>query len=81
MRARQQARLSPKSEVAQQQGDLQRRRKPICLLETRLALRILASDMNFRFNIGKATEAGCLFLERGGGRMNIMKLAKLMYLP
>ena len=36
--------------------------------------------MNFRFNIGKATEAGCLFLERGGGRMNIMKLAKLMYL-
>jgi hypothetical protein len=36
--------------------------------------------MNFRFNIGKATESGCLFLERAGGRMNIMKLVKLMYL-
>jgi hypothetical protein len=36
--------------------------------------------MNFRFNIGKATEAGCLFLERAGGRMNIMKLVKFMYL-
>src|SRR5947209_9878887 len=36
--------------------------------------------MNFRFNIGKATEAACLFLERAGGRMNIMKLVKLMYL-
>jgi uncharacterized phage-associated protein len=36
--------------------------------------------MNFRFNIGKATDAGCLFLERAGGRMNIMKLVKLMYL-
>jgi hypothetical protein len=36
--------------------------------------------MNFRFNIGKATEAGCLFLERAGGRMNIMKLVRLMYL-
>ena len=37
------------------------------------------SDMNFRFSIGKATEAGCLFLERAGGRMNIMKLVKLMF--
>ena len=36
--------------------------------------------MNFRFHIGKATEAACLFLERGGGRMNIMKLVKLLYL-
>lgn len=36
--------------------------------------------MNFRFNIGKATEAACLFLERAGGRVNIMKLVKLMYL-
>jgi len=36
--------------------------------------------MNFRFNIGKATEAACLFLERDGGQMNIMKLVKLMYL-
>ena len=36
--------------------------------------------MNFRFRIGKATEAACLFLGRGGGRMNIMKLVKLLYL-
>jgi hypothetical protein len=36
--------------------------------------------MNFRFHIGKATEAACLFLERGGGQMNIMKLVKLLYL-
>jgi len=37
-------------------------------------------NMNFRFHIGKATEAACLFLDRGGGRMNIMKLVKLLYL-
>jgi uncharacterized phage-associated protein len=36
--------------------------------------------MNFRFNLGKATEAACLFLERGGGQMSIMKLVKLLYL-
>ncbi len=36
--------------------------------------------MNFRFHIGKATEAACLFLECGRGRMNVMKLVKLMYL-
>jgi uncharacterized phage-associated protein len=36
--------------------------------------------MNFRFNIGKATEAACLLLERAGGRLNIMKLVKLLYL-
>ena len=36
--------------------------------------------MNFRFNIEKATEAACLFLERAGGEMNIMKLVKLVYL-
>ena len=36
--------------------------------------------MNFRFHVGKATEAACLFLERGGRRMNIMKLVKLIYL-
>jgi uncharacterized phage-associated protein len=52
----------------------------ICLLETKRALPMLPLDMNFRFNIGKATEVGCLFLERAGGRMNIMKLVKLMYL-
>ena len=36
--------------------------------------------MNFRFQIGKATEAACLFLEHGGRQMNIMKLIKLLYL-
>jgi uncharacterized phage-associated protein len=36
--------------------------------------------MNFRFNLSKATEAACLFLERDNGQMNIMKLVKLMYL-
>ncbi len=36
--------------------------------------------MNFRFNIGKATEAACQFLKRAGGQANIMKLVKLMYL-
>lgn len=36
--------------------------------------------MNFRFKVGKATEAACLFLERAGGRMNVMKLVKLLYL-
>jgi len=36
--------------------------------------------MNFRFNISKATEAACLFMERSGGRINIMKLVKLVYL-
>ena len=49
----------------------------ICLLETKRALPILPSDMNFRFHISKATEAGCLFLGRADGRMNIMKLVKL----
>jgi uncharacterized phage-associated protein len=36
--------------------------------------------MNFRFNLSKATEAACLFLERNGGQINTMKLVKLMYL-
>jgi uncharacterized phage-associated protein len=36
--------------------------------------------MNFRFNLSKATESACWFLEHGGGRMNVMKLVKLMYL-
>ncbi|HXI72388.1 MAG TPA: Panacea domain-containing protein [Verrucomicrobiae bacterium] len=36
--------------------------------------------MNFRFQIGKATEAACLFLERGNRQMNSMKLVKLLYL-
>ena len=36
--------------------------------------------MNFRFHIGKATEAACEFLNRAGGQLNIMKLVKLLYL-
>lgn len=36
--------------------------------------------MNFRFNLRKATEVACLLLQHGGGRMNIMKLVKLVYL-
>lgn len=36
--------------------------------------------MNFRFQIGKATETACEFLERSGGQINIMKLLKLCYL-
>ena len=36
--------------------------------------------MNFRFQIGKATETACEFLERAGGQINVMKLAKLCYL-
>lgn len=36
--------------------------------------------MNFRFQISKATEASCEFLQRAGGQLNIMKLVKLLYL-
>ena len=36
--------------------------------------------MNFRFQIGKATEAACEFLDRAGGQLNVMKLVKLLYL-
>ena len=36
--------------------------------------------MNFRFDTDKATEVACLFLQKAGGRMNIMKLVKLIYL-
>ena len=36
--------------------------------------------MNFRFNITKATEGACQFIERSGGTINIMKLVKLVYL-
>ena len=36
--------------------------------------------VNFRFDITKATEAGCQFLKRERGSMNIMKLVKLIYL-
>jgi uncharacterized phage-associated protein len=36
--------------------------------------------MNFTFQINKATEAACQLLQRAGGRLNIMKLVKLLYL-
>ena len=36
--------------------------------------------VNFRFDITKATEVACLFLEKAGGQMNVMKLVKLIYL-
>jgi len=36
--------------------------------------------MSFSFSLPKATEAACLFLEREGGTMNILKLVKLVYL-
>lgn len=36
--------------------------------------------MNFRFNLPKATEVACEFLERAGGQVNVMKLVKLVYL-
>ncbi len=41
---------------------------------------VYVTRMNFRFQIGKATEAACEFLERAGGQINIMKLMKLCYL-
>lgn len=36
--------------------------------------------VNFRFNIHKATEASLQFIARAGGRINVMKLIKLIYL-
>jgi hypothetical protein len=36
--------------------------------------------VNFRFDITKATEAACQFVQREGGTINIMKLVKLIYL-
>jgi hypothetical protein len=43
-------------------------------------LNLLALYLYIIVNLSKATEAACLFLERDGGQMNIMKLVKLMYL-
>jgi uncharacterized phage-associated protein len=40
----------------------------------------MISRVNFRFDITKATEVACQFLEREGGSINIMKLVKLIYL-
>src|SRR6266436_576848 len=37
-------------------------------------------NVNFRFDITKATEVACELLKREGGSINIMKLAKLVYL-
>lgn len=37
-------------------------------------------EMNFRFNLPKATEVACEFLERAGGQIHVMKLVKLVYL-
>lgn len=36
--------------------------------------------MNFRFDVTKATEVACQFLNREGGAANVMKLVKLVYL-
>src|SRR5229473_6211455 len=36
--------------------------------------------MQLRFNERKTTQAASLFLKHGGGRMNYMKLIKLLYL-
>lgn len=40
----------------------------------------MATGVNFRFDITKATEVACQFLKREGGSINIMKLVKLVYL-
>lgn len=37
-------------------------------------------QVNFRFDITKATEVACEFLKLEGGSINIMKLVKLVYL-
>jgi len=36
--------------------------------------------VNFRFDVEKATEASLQFIAREGGRINVMKLIKLIYL-
>lgn len=46
----------------------------------RLGETINIVPVNFRFDTAKATEVACLFLEKAGGRLNIMKLVKLVYL-
>jgi hypothetical protein len=40
----------------------------------------MVSSVNFRFDVTKATEVACQFLQREGGSINIMKLIKLVYL-
>jgi hypothetical protein len=40
----------------------------------------MLKGVNFRFDVTKATEVACQFLEREGGSINIMKLVKLVYL-
>ena len=39
-----------------------------------------SARVNFRFNIEKATDASLQFIAREGGRINVMKLIKLIYL-
>lgn len=39
-----------------------------------------SANVNFRFNIEKATDASLQFIAREGGRINVMKLVKLIYL-
>ena len=36
--------------------------------------------MNYRFDISKATDAACWLTQKEGGKINIMKLVKLLYL-
>jgi uncharacterized phage-associated protein len=36
--------------------------------------------MTFRFNLRKATESASLFIKMEGGKLNVMKLVKLIYL-
>lgn len=36
--------------------------------------------MNFKFSARKATEVASLFIQKEGGRLNVMKLVKLVYL-
>jgi uncharacterized phage-associated protein len=52
----------------------------ICLVESGFRSIYAWAVMNFRFNISKATEVACLFLQRTDGTMGVMKLVKLMYL-
>ncbi len=64
---------------------LQREWCPFCcfveyLYERGWSARAITPGMNYHFKIHKATEAACFFVEKEGGRINIMKLIKLMYL-
>jgi uncharacterized phage-associated protein len=45
-----------------------------------IAVAVDSYCVTFRFNIRKATEVASLFIAREGGRLNVMKLVKLVYL-